>query len=387
MASKTGGGRQALSRSRLAGAALELVGEDGLAALSMRGLADRLGVRAASLYWHVRDRGELVELLAESVMERVVAPRASGWRETVLVNAVALRRALDAQRDGGRILLEVPGAIARSDVYARVLGALRDAGLNDTDASSVALMVITQVAAGRPESSERPLPSGTTASIAVDSGSRGVELRAGAGIDSLIRVPRDAASAAPAVVRGDTVKVRRLRGVGRAEIELDPSHPWRFQIQGPTWNSVLDLRSLDVREVKLDSGAAKVEIFLPSPHGVVPIEVSGGVAGVRVHRPAGAAVAAEVKSGAIRLRLGELSVQAVLTDFRWASDEGAAFAPNRFELRIHGGAVQVELDTFTPAPVASHPAPASSGVTSTAASSSALDILLDGVESRLRGKP
>src|SRR5260221_10295356 len=101
---------------------------------------------------------------------------------------------------------------------------------------------MVQVITSRVEADEAdPLATGATASIAVDSGSRGVVLRRGEDMETLIRVPRDPASAAPAVVRGETVKVRRLRGVGHGEIELDPRHPWRFQIQGPTWNTILDL--------------------------------------------------------------------------------------------------------------------------------------------------
>ena len=119
----------------------------------------------------------------------------------------------------------------------------------------------------RPQGEEEParLELGATASIAIDSGSRGVVLRGGSNMETLIRVPRDPAAASPAVVRGETVKVRRLRGVGHGEIELNPRHPWRFQVQGPTWNTVIDAGGLDVREIKLDSGAAKVECFLPRP--------------------------------------------------------------------------------------------------------------------------
>src|SRR5258708_30809587 len=69
-----------LSRARLVAEALGLVQEEGLEALSMRALADRLHVKAASLYWHVRDRRELLELLAESILDGVPAPRAEGWR-------------------------------------------------------------------------------------------------------------------------------------------------------------------------------------------------------------------------------------------------------------------------------------------------------------------
>ena len=106
------GVRAGLSRTRLAAAALELVTAEGLEALSMRALAERLDVKAASLYWHVRDRQELVELLAESIMDRVAAPGATGWRAVVAANAAALRRALSAQRDAARVLLEVPSAMS-----------------------------------------------------------------------------------------------------------------------------------------------------------------------------------------------------------------------------------------------------------------------------------
>ena len=380
------GARVGLSRARLAAAALELVQSEGLEALSMRALAERLDVRAASLYWHVRDRQELVELLAQAIMDRVAAPGATGWRAAVAANATALRRALGAQRDAGRVLLEVPAAMSRSACYGRVVGALEDAGLPASEAGEVALMVMTHVAAERAHPTEQPLPSGAVASIAIDSGSRGVALRAGEDMDELIKVPRDPATSAPAVVRGDTVKVRRMRGVGRADIELSPRYAWRFQVQGPTWNTVIDGSALDVREVKLDSGAAKVEIFLPHPRGVVPIEISGGVAGIKLHRPAGAAVAAEVKGGAVRLKLGELAVKAAIADFRWESEEGAALAPDRYELLVHGGAVQVELDTVAP-PARAVRAAASEVSEPGAATTSALEILLDGVESRVQRRP
>src|SRR2546426_12319013 len=73
--------RSGLSRGRLVAVALDLVQEEGLGALTMRGLADRMGVKAASLYWHVRDRGELVGLLAQAVLgEGGGGGARPGWR-------------------------------------------------------------------------------------------------------------------------------------------------------------------------------------------------------------------------------------------------------------------------------------------------------------------
>src|SRR5438552_19197077 len=86
-----------LTRDRLVEAALGLINEEGLDGLSMRALAERLEVKAASLYWHVRDRGELLELLAESILERVGRPRRSGaWRQSVLAIGAALGTSVNA---------------------------------------------------------------------------------------------------------------------------------------------------------------------------------------------------------------------------------------------------------------------------------------------------
>jgi hypothetical protein len=113
---------------------------------------------------------------------------------------------------------------------------------------------------------------------------------------------------------------------------------------------------------------------------VVPIEVSGGVVGLTLHRPRGVAAAADISTGAVRLKLDDYSVKAAVTDSHWESEEGAAAASDRYQLRISGGAVQVTLDSeakTVEAFVAEVPAEA------TREPASALEILLDGVEARV----
>jgi AcrR family transcriptional regulator len=378
--------KQGLTRERLVEAALAWIREEGLDGLSMRALADQLAVKAASLYWHVRDRRELVELLAEAILESVRVPRGNaGWRQSVLDIAAALSRRVAAIKDAERILLEVPEAIRRSDVYAQLKRHLEAAGLQPGEAADIAYAVMVQVITERRAPEGPVLKTGAIASIAIDSGSRGVALSRGSNeMQDLIRVAHSRSSAAPAVVRGKTVIVRRLRGEGFGEIELNPHHPWRFQIQGATWNTKVDATGLDVREIKFDSGAAKAEVFLPMPRGVVPIDVSSGVVGITLHRPAGAAVIADVHTGSVRLKLDDYSSRAVIADFEWKT-EGASAAPDRYEIRINSGVVQLTLDTAvssTSSPIT--PPAAEPAVTS--APASALEILLDGVESRVRGR-
>jgi AcrR family transcriptional regulator len=375
--------KQGLTRERLVAAALALIGEEGLDGLSMRALAEQLEVKAASLYWHVRDRRELIELLADSILATVPAThRPSGWRQAVLDAGAVLRNRVAAQKDADRILLEVPDALERSGTYGDLKLQLQKAGLQPAEASEVALAVMVQVITARKQAEGPALKGDAEALIAIDTGSRGVVVRAGSDLDALIRVATDRGAAPSAVVTGDTVVVRRLRGVGLGEIELNPRHPWRFKIHGGTWNSVLDVGGIDVREIKADSGAAKVECFLPPPRGVVPIDISSGVVGVALHRPPGVAVMAVCHSGAVRLKLDDYSIPAVINDVRWET-VGASKAADRYELRINSGVVQLTLDTR----VSSAPAPmAPSTVEPKTATqpASALEILLDGVEARVR---
>ena len=365
-----------LTRERLVAAALDLVNDHGLDGLAMRALADRLDVKAASLYWHVRDRDELLELLAESLLERVRRPRATGgWREAVLATAESLRRQVARQKDAGKILLEVSDAVRRSAVFADLRAILESAGLSSGEAGDVALMLMSYVIAADQPVEEPATKSGGTASINIDSGSRGVVLRAGPpGMQTLTRVPHDQSAAAPAVILRGTVVVRRLRGVGRGELELNPGRAWTFKVQAPTWNTVLDVGGLDVRGIHVDSGAAKLECFLPAPRGIVPIHISSGVANVSLHRPAGTAVVARASTGAVKVRLDDFATHVTVADLRWQS-EGAS---ERAKAWV---ATPDEYDSYTPkvAAVTQVVTPRDTGK-----AASALEILLDGVEARVR---
>ena len=76
------GPRPQLDRERIVAAALRIVDEEGVPALSLRRLADDLGVTPMSLYWHVADKAELLELVGQAVLAEIELPgRAGGWKE------------------------------------------------------------------------------------------------------------------------------------------------------------------------------------------------------------------------------------------------------------------------------------------------------------------
>jgi TetR/AcrR family tetracycline transcriptional repressor len=71
-----------LDRDRIVAAALGILDGEGVEALSLRRLADALGVTPMSIYWHVRDKAELLELVGQAVFAEIEIPPARGdWRE------------------------------------------------------------------------------------------------------------------------------------------------------------------------------------------------------------------------------------------------------------------------------------------------------------------
>jgi DNA-binding transcriptional regulator YhcF (GntR family) len=72
----------ALSRARVIAAAIAMADEEGLSALSIRGLAARLRVPVMSLYRHVRSKDEILALMADAALAELTLdePPPRGWR-------------------------------------------------------------------------------------------------------------------------------------------------------------------------------------------------------------------------------------------------------------------------------------------------------------------
>ncbi|QIQ03947.1 TetR/AcrR family transcriptional regulator [Streptomyces liangshanensis] len=85
----------ALSRGQIVAAAMELLDADGIDALSMRKLGTRLSAGATSMYSHVANKDELVELVVDEVYGEIEVPagHAADWRAAAGGCAHSLRSA------------------------------------------------------------------------------------------------------------------------------------------------------------------------------------------------------------------------------------------------------------------------------------------------------
>jgi AcrR family transcriptional regulator len=78
----TRGPKPGLTTARIVRAAIELADADGLPALSMRRVAERLGVGAMSLYTYIPGKAELLDLMLDTVLAEEALPDAAtgDWR-------------------------------------------------------------------------------------------------------------------------------------------------------------------------------------------------------------------------------------------------------------------------------------------------------------------
>jgi AcrR family transcriptional regulator len=74
------GPKPTLTHDRIARAAIEIADAQGLDAVSMRRLADRLGVAAMALYRYVSSKNDIFELMIDAAHAEITLPSESGWR-------------------------------------------------------------------------------------------------------------------------------------------------------------------------------------------------------------------------------------------------------------------------------------------------------------------
>lgn len=373
-----------LNREAVVQAALAMLDTAGVDGLSMRALADRLGVKAASLYWHLRDKEQLLELVAESVVDRVTVPISPpSWRSQVAAACDELAQFLGEHRAAASVVLSCLPVVQRSRLTRDLARILAAAGLEAAESAAFTLVVEAAVSAFVTPHAASRRPGGRVMTLAIDSGSWRVLVRAApaGGVDLATSV--GGGGAASVEVRPDSlVLVKNRRGGNHGAVELNPEYTWYFKIHGGTWNTVLDLSGMSVSGIELDSGAGNVTCTLPAPSGVVPIRINSGIVGVTMHRPRSAAVHAVISSGSVKVRLDDKPIRAVTSDLKWDTP-GAMRSPDRYDLTISSGCVRVTMDTAAPAAAELPRSALETGDPPAWRTDEGVSLILDGIEKRL----
>jgi AcrR family transcriptional regulator len=123
--------RKPLSRERILAAALELVDEQGIDALSMRKLGQSLGYEAMSLYNHVANKDDLLAGILDLVLAEMKPPHPAGGFPAIRSGALSAHEALKRHPWAASMLMSPSGIRpARINYMEALLASLRGAGLS-----------------------------------------------------------------------------------------------------------------------------------------------------------------------------------------------------------------------------------------------------------------
>lgn len=216
-----------LTRDVIVRAALDALDDVGLDGLTVRVLANRLGVRPGALYWHIKDKQDLLDEMATTMLRDLVTrsePPPDGadgtdWAGYLRASAGALRAMLLSHRDGARVFsgryLTDDAVLAAMEAPLRVL---TGAGMPLAEAVLawmtfydfvVGFVIEEQAVRPRPDQVDRrydqdrraarvdqtrfPLTHAAGATLAMDP-----DARFGYGVDLLVRALSPPPPAAPA---------------------------------------------------------------------------------------------------------------------------------------------------------------------------------------------
>ncbi|MBP2477390.1 AcrR family transcriptional regulator [Crossiella equi] len=141
-------GKPELNVDRIVRAAITIADADGLGALSMRRVAEELGVGTMSLYTYVPGKGELVDVMLDTVSAETTYhyPTDAGWRDR-LEHVARENKALFLRHQWLLYVLTSrpvlgPNVTAK---YDRELSAIDGIGLTDVEMDSVLWLVLDYV--------------------------------------------------------------------------------------------------------------------------------------------------------------------------------------------------------------------------------------------------
>ncbi|WP_029042390.1 TetR/AcrR family transcriptional regulator C-terminal domain-containing protein [Cucumibacter marinus] len=136
----------ALTRDEVVAKAIELLDEDGLDALTLRRLAKALGVSAPTLYWHVKDKRQLLDQMAECMIALQRAkepplPKDGEWKDMIAEMFRRQYRTLISYRDAARVMAGNRPTDLGLPHIERWLGMWTDAGFSPGEALTLIMSV------------------------------------------------------------------------------------------------------------------------------------------------------------------------------------------------------------------------------------------------------
>jgi hypothetical protein len=147
-----------------------------------------------------------------------------------------------------------------------------------------------------------------------------------------------------AAVDGDVVRVS-LHGNGQADlhIDLDASVTWRLQLDGGANEQTVDLRTGRVSSLDFGAGSARIDAALPSPHGTVPVRMTGGASTFAVHLPASIPAQVLIAGGAAQATIDGTTRTGIAGGTTLATPDWPN-STDRYDLNLVAGVSAISID-------------------------------------------
>ena len=124
--------RSTLTREKVLAAGVELADEVGIESLTIRKLADKLGVGAMTIYHHVPSKEEIIDGMVEMVFSEIERPPADAdWRSAMRQRCISARKVLNRHPWAAPLMeSRVPPGPENLSHHDAVIGCLRNGGLS-----------------------------------------------------------------------------------------------------------------------------------------------------------------------------------------------------------------------------------------------------------------
>jgi AcrR family transcriptional regulator len=132
-----------ISQEALVLAAIDILNREGIERLTMRALAQVLGIKAATLYWHIKNKQDLLGQIAEKMSaEMLPSCGLSDGRKYLFEFARVYRQKLLEVRDGVTVFLRsYPSTPARYETIKNALISLLHIGVKEKNCPIAASML------------------------------------------------------------------------------------------------------------------------------------------------------------------------------------------------------------------------------------------------------
>ncbi|MGA8943613.1 MAG: TetR/AcrR family transcriptional regulator C-terminal domain-containing protein [Thermoactinomyces sp.] len=132
-----------ITKEAIIKASLDILNRDGIGNLTMRALAKELNIKAASLYWHIKNKQELYDLIAEHITRDISLPETiDNAEEALTALALEFRSVLLKTRDAVDIFAQsVPKTPDRTNAIKFVLSKLTMLGVSGRNCMTAANLI------------------------------------------------------------------------------------------------------------------------------------------------------------------------------------------------------------------------------------------------------